>query len=263
MKILDIKDAVGTSAAITNVSVIKQTNLWSVCHTPTGRIYNGFLLLLSGECVYEWGGQRTTLTAGSLIYLPKGSTHFVYAEERSIEFYRVNFSLVDVTDGEEIIFSRDPMLIGDTAPRNIVELCEELRRATLLPHSGFKSTSLIAELLEYVRHSMTRVTASRISAAVEYVNDHYTEEISVTELADICYLSEAHLFRLFKSELGMSPIDYKNSLRIKKAESLLCDPECSIAEIGEMLGFENACYFSRIFKAKTGLSPMSFRRLNT
>ena len=263
MKIIDLNGFSGIRYAISDVSVIKQTNLWSVCHNPAGRIYNGFLLLVSGECVYEWDGEAVKLSAGALIYLPKGSTHTVRAEERSIEFYRINFTLSDADDGEEIILSKTPVLISESVPRNIIELSEELRRATLLPRgAGFKSLSMLAEILDYARGSCGKISGGRIGEAIEYVNDHYTEEIPISLLADKCFISVAHLFRLFKESVGMSPIDYKNSLRIRKAESLLTDPDLSIGEIAEMLGFENACYFSRIFKKRTGLSPIQFRKNN-
>lgn len=260
MKLIDISETSRMKLAISDVSVIKQSNLWSVCQHPDGRIYNGFLLIISGECVYEWEGGRAPIAAGSLIYLPKGSRHAAYAVERSIEFYRINFSLTDAEDGEEVVFSDTPLPITDDAPHRITELCEELCRLTLLPDAGLKSYALIAELLDYTYHAKGRVSESRISAAIEYVDNHATEEISVSLLADLSFLSEAHLFRLFKSQLGMSPIEYKNAIRIKKAESLLADRELSIAEIADLLGFENACYFSRIFKSRTGRSPIAYRK---
>ena len=52
MKLIDINETSKMKLAISDVSVIKQTNLWSVCQHPDGRIYNGFLLISSGECVY-------------------------------------------------------------------------------------------------------------------------------------------------------------------------------------------------------------------
>ena len=49
-------------------------------------------------------------------------------------------------------------------------------------------------------------------------------------------------------------------VRVRKAEELLLDEECGVSEIADLLGFENACYFSRIFKKTTGLSPMDYRK---
>lgn len=259
MKTVDINSLSSIPYAISGVSVIRQTNSWSVCSHPEGRGYNGFVLLSGGECVYRWEGGEAQLTPGALIYLPKGARHSVTAPERTLDLYRINLTVTDAAGGEEIVFSELPSLITDEAPKNIFDISEELRKLTLLPEGGFRCVSLVCELLEFVSRQGKRSTSSRISAAVEYVNNHFTEDISVGHLAELCYLSEAHLFRLFKSELGMSPIDYKNSLRIRQAKLLLPDTEISVGEIADMLGFDNACYFSRIFKARTGTSPLEYR----
>ena len=262
MKVKDIFDLSTLNYAISSVSVIRQTNSWSVCSHPDGRGYNGFVLLSGGECVYRWEGGEAHLTPGALIYLPKGARHSVTAPERTLDLYRINLTVTDATDGEEIVFSSLPHIVTDSAPKNIFDISEELRRITLLQGNSFRSVSLICELLEYVCRQEKHGAPTRIKAAVEYINNHFTEEISVRYLAELCYLSEAHLFRLFKGELGMSPIEYKNSLRIRRAKLLLPDTEITIGEIAEMLGFDNACYFSRIFKAHTGSSPIEYRAKN-
>ncbi|MBQ8528122.1 MAG: helix-turn-helix domain-containing protein [Clostridia bacterium] len=259
MKTVDINDLLTIPYAISAVSVIRQTNSWSLCSHPEGRGYNGFVLLAGGECVYRWEGCEAHLSPGALIYLPKGARHSVAAPERTLDLYRINLTVQDAKDSEEIVFSSLPHLVTDSAPKNIFDISEELRKITLLPDGGFRCVSMICELLEFVRRQGKNSAPTRISPAVEYVNNHFTEDISVGELAQMCFLSEAHLFRLFKSELGMSPIDYKNSLRIRRAKLLLPDTEISVGEVADMLGFDNACYFSRIFKAKTGISPQEFR----
>jgi AraC-like DNA-binding protein len=195
-----------------------------------------------------------------MIYLPKGSHHTVTAAERTLDLYRINFLMRDTSDGEEIVFSHHPYLVTDTVTRGIFEVAEELTRTTLIHGTSFRTLSLLSDVLDFADKATGRSDGGRIGAAIDYLNNHYVENITVAELADKCFMSEGHLYRLFAEELGMSPIDYKNSLRIRKAETLLCDPECSVGEIAAILGFENACYFSRIFKARTGLSPMQFRK---
>ena len=80
------------------------------------------------------------------------------------------------------------------------------------------------------------------------------------KLAEMCYLGEAQFFNLFKKELGMSPIKYKNYLRMEQAKMLILSGECSQAEIAAMLGFENVYYFSRMFKSYVGESPSKYEK---
>ena len=259
MKVIPFSDIFSIKFAISDISVIYQTNNWSLCDNSDGRKMNGFLLIEDGECLYRWRADEARLHKGALIYLPKGSAHTVRAYEHSLNFYRINFTLTDLSDGEEIVFSDSPLLVTDSATKSIFNLCEEMRHATLSESGAFRRLALLSELLDFVRQ-IKRRGGGRIAPAIDYVESHYAEELDVRKLSEMCYMSEAHLFRLFKSETGMSPIEYKNSLRIRKAKELLLDRECSISEISTMLGFENACYFSRIFKRITGCSPLDFRR---
>ena len=258
MKILGTNEISFEKHSISEVSVIRQTNSWSIC-TQRGRALNGFLLIVGGACVYKWKGMEAHLSPGSIIYLPKGSVHSVTAPERTLDFYRVSFTITERESGEEIVFSALPRVISAAAPKSAFDICEQLRRETLKHHTDFLTASLICGFLDYVAKT-TESHLDGIDTAIEYVKNHYTEEISVQVLSEVAFMSEPHLFRLFKQRTGFSPIEYKNSLRIQKAESLLPDPFISIGEIADLLGFENACYFSRIFKRINGLSPIEYRK---
>lgn len=262
MKKIELHKISGMRFAISDISVIYQTNLWNVCHHPSGRIYNGFLLFDGGECDVIYGNEQIHIGAGALLYLPTGSTHKVIAPERSLHFYRINFTMTDLSDGEHIVFSDEPILISADTPRSIFSLSAEMCKNTLIENGIFKNLSAMSEILDYMRHVIKKNDSRKISDAIYYVENHYTEDIDVDYLASMSYLSRAQLFRLFKKEVGMSPIEYKNSLRLKKAEELLAFHDCTVSEISELVGFENCCYFSRAFKAHTGLSPLEYRKKN-
>ncbi len=260
MKQIDFGDIFTGQVAITEVSVIHQTNQWSVFSPPNGRICNGFLLIDGGECTYSWGENKLSVGEGTLLYLPMGSCHTVIAPERSLNFYRINFTLVDAKDGFPVVFSREPWCVLEDAGRHLNTLCEELCQATLSENVFMKRVSLLAELFDRVRQLLNKKGRGRVTAAIEYIETHYTEDFDIATLSALCYMSEAHLFRLFKQEVGLSPVEYKNLLRVRKAEELLLDEEFGVSEIADLLGFENACYFSRIFKKLNGLSPLQYRK---
>lgn len=67
-------------------------------------------------------------------------------------------------------------------------------------------------------------------------------------------MSESHFYRVFKNELGISPVEFINNERIKLAVSLLQDPKRTIKEVFMECGFESRSYFNRVFKRKKNVS---------
>ncbi len=76
------------------------------------------------------------------------------------------------------------------------------------------------------------------------------------------FVSPSYLFRLFKKKMGVTPMRYRNLVRIDKAKLLLLDRTLTIEEVAERVGFEDAKYFARVFKKETGASPSAFRTRN-
>lgn len=260
MEKIDFGDIFSGRVAITEVSVIHQTNQWSVFSPQNGRVCNGFLLIDGGECTYMWKDKSIKVGEGALLYLPIGSFHTVFAPERSLNFYRINFTLIDTKSGNSLVFSDEPWCVLRDSGQHLNSLGAELCQATLSENGFMRRVSLMAEFFECVRQNLNKRARSRVTDAIEFVDAHYTEGFDVAALSTLCYMSEAQLFRLFKQETGFSPVEYKNRLRIRKAKELLLDDECGVSEIADLLGFENACYFSRIFKKYTGLSPLQYRK---
>ena len=84
MIIMDFTKLYADDIIISDVSVIRQNNSWNICSHPKGRGFNGFLLLISGECSYTCEDETIKLLPNGLIYLPKGAKHTVTAPERSL-----------------------------------------------------------------------------------------------------------------------------------------------------------------------------------
>jgi AraC-like DNA-binding protein len=141
-----------------------------------------------------------------------------------------------------------------------MEICSDLTSLTLRPHTDFKTMMYLCELIDFSVRVLNSSTAKGIDIAVNYISEHCVEQINLSELANMCFMSYSHLFRSFKQKFGMTPVEYKNSLRIKKAKMLLCDHDCSIGEIAEMLGFDGPSYFTRAFKKHVGVSPANYRK---
>lgn len=95
-----------------------------------------------------------------------------------------------------------------------------------------------------------------------YVENHYSESISIEAAASLCNFSPSYFMKFFKSVTGTSFLQYVNHYRLEIAASLLLQTTDSILSISEEVGFHNHSYFIRSFKKKFGKTPKDYRKSN-
>ena len=99
-----------------------------------------------------------------------------------------------------------------------------------------------------------------INKAKNFLKKHYAEQIRLADLAEYMHISESHLSRIFKKNIGMSFTQYMISIRIEAAISLMNNTNLKVYEIAEKVGYQNVEHFSRIFKNITGKSPKEYMK---
>lgn len=99
----------------------------------------------------------------------------------------------------------------------------------------------------------------RLSRAMDVLRSRFCGTVSLDQLAAEACLSKYHFLRLFRQAYGLSPYQYIQELRIEKARDLLTDTVISVADIADILGFDNSQSFSRLFFQKMGLYPTQYR----
>lgn len=98
-----------------------------------------------------------------------------------------------------------------------------------------------------------------ISAVKEYLDRHYMEEIKVEELVERFYFSKEYLSKLFRNQYGCPLYEYVLQLRMGHAKEYLRDPQWTIHQISEKMGYSNANYFGKAFKRRYGITPSEYR----
>lgn len=98
-----------------------------------------------------------------------------------------------------------------------------------------------------------------VRSALKFLEIHYAEKLTLTQLADKVYVSPWYLSKLLNKFTGMSFSDLLHQARIRKAEKLLDDPSLKIQDISDLLGYYDVTHFSRIFKKMKNMSPNEYR----
>ncbi len=257
MKIIKFQDLHKTDFALHGLTAIYQTPSYRNM-TVENRNVNGFLLIDKGIGRYNWEGGSFEFGPHTLIYLPLHSKHHLTVSTESFSFFRISFTITDMNDMEPILFSRLPLPIADKVGTIFMKDAKKLSDILSIPDASFHAMALFYDMLAELYQLLKSTSENRIMPAIDYINNHYTEDISALELAELCFLSETHLYRLFKKETGKTPIYYRNSLRIQRACLLLRETDRSIGEISSELGFDSIYYFSRIFKQYIGKAPSKY-----
>jgi AraC-like DNA-binding protein len=99
----------------------------------------------------------------------------------------------------------------------------------------------------------------RIVQAKLFIDQHYSERLDLSAIADEAYFSKFHFIRLFKSAYGRTPHHYLVKVRIDHAQRLLSE-DVPVAEVSVMVGFESSTSFAALFKKQTGMSPSVYQR---
>lgn len=104
------------------------------------------------------------------------------------------------------------------------------------------------------------VENERIKEMISFIKNHYSDKISVKEIAACVNISERACYRCFTRTIGITPIEYLLQCRIRAAEDLLVSTSKSITEICIAVGFNHSSYFSKVFQAALHCTPKEYRR---
>lgn len=125
-------------------------------------------------------------------------------------------------------------------------------------------TRLNKEMLEEFIGSVNEVKNSYgisqpIRECCAYVRNHFTEQLTLEDIAGKMGYTEYYLARKFKKEMGIKLLDYIKEVRLEYAKIWLTTTNKSVEEISYQLRFDSRSYFSRVFKEKNGITPVEFR----
>lgn len=239
-------------------------------------------LITKGDCLYQIDLVDYEVNEGDLVFIPPLMLHSI-AQGKSEEIYsetyvfHINFLGGNSTDicstryltpmmNQEYAM---PCLITPAHPayaslRKIFNQIGSLYDEALTGYElALKSLFLQAVflLLQYSTRTTsgdTGTLSDKLKNVLDYIELHYAENISVSDLAKLCYFSDYHFMRFFKKHMNMTCVEYINNLRLEKAVELFEQGNTEILNVSLSVGFHNLSYFYRAFKKKYRMTPLSF-----
>ncbi len=114
--------------------------------------------------------------------------------------------------------------------------------------------------VKLIKDKSVSLKTGYVSRVIEFIQAHYSNKISISELAGHVYLSEKYLSAIFKEETGIPIQRYIVNYRLNKACDMMKDKRLSIGDISRSVGYEDPLLFSRMFKKLKGVSPRLYSK---
>ncbi|WP_027628432.1 response regulator [Ruminiclostridium cellobioparum] len=172
--------------------------------------------------------------------------NFYYTTLSSINNIRISVSAIEVDKRHE-------------EGRDIASLLNLIEKSESAEELNSLLEDVAVRIADKVNNFNNKSIKLILRKAIDYIQEHYSEQVTLNEVAENIYVSTFYISRMFKKELGKSFVDYLNDVRIEKSKELLKDVKYKTYEVAEIVGISDPHYFSRIFKKYSGMTPSEYR----
>lgn len=244
---------------------------WKDCRTFScmGKPKTKNIFVYLNNCSAEYklkDGRVMHACSGDVVYTPIGLEYSVefFVNERDSFTIGINAMFTD-KKGESFVPEGDIAIIGTRPEDCTVTLFSDINdlfMSSPVFYSRIKSVfyEILSVLLKKMRHE--KHIGKRydvIKDGILLIENGCFEKISIADIAKKCNVSEIYFRKLFKEYSGKSPAGYIIDSKISRAKKYLRYENIGIENIAELCGFESGSYFSRLFKKKTGMTPIKYR----
>lgn len=232
--------------------------------------------IISGSCTYRIDEELYSVKKGDVIICNPGVYHgcTLSQDEEMLEFHIgfTNINLKGMPPNYLISPSSVPILTMSKYELDFFKCYNEiiLEQERNDPGTELALKALVMKLIVILLKETYYIEKAGVSclynveyydrtdlvnSIITYINENYSANISLDKIAKNMYLSPVYISRIFKDETGDSPINYLINVRLNKARALLSEGRLSIAAIAQTVGYQDAYYFSKLYKKHFGCPP--------
>ena len=227
------------------------------------------VLVYHGSLTVLLDGVPLTAEANRVILLfPGHEEHFYFAAHSETHHAWVHLALPDLAKTVIERLAHLPQILPLSAPLRV--LMDQLLalRTCALPTAPEMMKHVAAQMLwcyvgeaeQISQKGQGQLRAAPIMRVQDYVYVHLHETLTLQHLTQVASISSAQLIRLFRSQLGQTPLEYVWQQRVKRGVDLLEHTGLTVAEVALRCGFKTSYHFSRRVKESTGRTPTQIRR---
>ena len=234
---------------------------------PAGRVDYHLLYVLDGKVTVIYSGQKYELTAGDwVLYPPFEKQEYLFLKKDAGRTFWVHFTGCAAKE----ILADTGVFAGVTFQKpssHAIEYFQSLVREKQL--SGYIHETAENALLMQALTCLSRKNKkdgnvlSGLEDVILWMHEHYKEPYHQADYSRMCALSDGRSAHKFKAHSGVSPGQYYIAIRMKKAKELLSDTNLPVSNVADAVGYDNALYFSRLFRNFQGMSPSAYRNMKT
>lgn len=221
--------------------------------------------------------QVCTLAEGEGIFINSSLLHMITSkEEQEHEFIALVFDYTMLCHETDAIFSKYIYPLMNQAFSKPVCLTQEMCEIVRLICAEYEQAEygyeliikeklfvILYELIKKISPADSLVQSSRsdiIKNVIDYIQENYSQSVSLQDIADHVHLSREYLCRIFHSVSNITPITYLNQYRIQKSALLLLTTDKSISDIAFSCGFHSSSYFNKLFLRDMGCTPKEYKK---
>lgn len=236
----------------------------SCAKTLTTHFYR-LLIFTGGSGQLILSDQTITLTTDTCYLLSPGTSYSTDNQETTLYYYLITFTAINNAEfpeyySEELLPGRQELIVHPFT--RVIRLAEDLLMSKKNADDVhfFKRQLRFQELLLLLfEHNypseQVPSPADSVEKTIQYMQDHYTESITVKQLAELAGITLWQYTPIFQKLTGKRPLDDLTELRINHSKRFLLESAEPLREIARLVGFSDEYYFSRRFRQKTGITP--------
>lgn len=226
---------------------------------------NGLLYITRGIGVVSINGVKHHIKPGTSIFLDSSVTIEVGATiMNEVHFYYLQYTNLPAYNLDNInSFKMISLQIISQA--RVISLLEKISdKVSNDPYIAWlRKQAFLYELLYVISKNKAleeKNETGPIKLTIEYMNKYYDEQLTISDLARLSFMTQSSFCRAFKRETGLTPSGYLRNLRIERAKNMLKTSRYSIKDVARTVGIGDELYFSRLFKKSEGMSPTIYRK---